>query len=188
MGMSVVLQVFGHKAKCWTHEHVDLMMALHEKSEDHQSSYSSSWGEHECVYKMLCHPSRRCWNISQDKRKPWSDCGATGKVRGSLKMSGFILWATWISVPFNRCWDIQNACTIQTNNTKSITNVNLGWPHRKSHSARCRNSSRQTDRQTGRQAGRQADRERALDSCSVHSSVLLPVVSRPSSFSSVWFI
>ncbi len=34
MGVSVVLQVFGHEPKCWTHSHVDLMMALDEKSED----------------------------------------------------------------------------------------------------------------------------------------------------------
>ncbi len=32
--MSVVLQVFGHKPKCWVHEHVDLMVALDEKSAD----------------------------------------------------------------------------------------------------------------------------------------------------------
>ncbi len=64
MGMSVVLQVFGHKPKYWTHEHVDLMMAPDEKSEDHQIYYSSSWGEHECQTKFHGNTSSSCWDVS----------------------------------------------------------------------------------------------------------------------------
>ncbi len=30
-------------------QNVDLMMALDEKSDDHQSNYNSSWEEHECL-------------------------------------------------------------------------------------------------------------------------------------------
>ncbi len=42
MEMSLVLLVFGRKPKCGTDLNFDLMVALDEKSGDHQSDYSSS--------------------------------------------------------------------------------------------------------------------------------------------------
>ncbi len=44
--MSLVLQVFSHKPKYWTHSNLD------EKSEDHQSDYNSFRQEHKLLYQI----------------------------------------------------------------------------------------------------------------------------------------
>ncbi len=46
------MQVFVHKPKYWANLIFDLMMALDEKVEDHQSDYSSSWGERQCLNRI----------------------------------------------------------------------------------------------------------------------------------------
>ncbi len=64
MGMSLVLQVFGHKPN----QTFDLMMALDKMSKHRQSYYNSSWGGHECVcHFMASHPTLK-WKMG--RRQP----------------------------------------------------------------------------------------------------------------------
>ncbi len=81
--MSLVLQVFGQKPKYWTKWNFDPMVPRDEKSADHQSYYSLSSGGPEGVQRISCQ------SISV-KCQPHG--GATGKVRGSPKSVGFIIW------------------------------------------------------------------------------------------------
>lgn len=50
-----VLQVFDHQAKCWN---VNLMMALHEKLQDHQIHYGLFRRGHECLDQMSLHSNQ----------------------------------------------------------------------------------------------------------------------------------
>ncbi len=80
MGMSLVLQVFGHK----------VMMVLEEMS----SYYNSSSGGRECLHQIW-------WKSIQQftqNHKCQPHYGATGKVRQSPKSIGFVLWEPWVSV------------------------------------------------------------------------------------------
>ncbi len=59
MGMSLVLQVFGHKPKYWTNTKCDLVVALHDKSGGHQSLQASSSVDHECLHKIWCQSNQQ---------------------------------------------------------------------------------------------------------------------------------
>ncbi len=98
MGMSLVLQVFGHKPKYWTHYGFDLLMALDEETEDHQSFYNSSWGMHECLHQISWQSIQYLWRNFTQNRKCQPRGGTTGKVKSSPKSLGYIVWVLWMSV------------------------------------------------------------------------------------------
>lgn len=63
-GMSLVLQVFGHKSKNWIKSNVDLLGELEDKSENQQRYWDLDW----VIWistKFHCKPSNSSQDISQ---------------------------------------------------------------------------------------------------------------------------
>ncbi len=74
------------------------MVALEEKSGDHQSHSDTSSGDYECLYKFCASPSCIYFDIALDGLKLWPvDC-ARWKVRELPKSVRFILWEPWMFV------------------------------------------------------------------------------------------
>ncbi len=97
----------------WIDENSDLLVALEERSGDHQSYYDSSSGDHECLDKI---PSQFIQWLSRhfNKKQRWRPHGGTREeLRGSPKSVGFILWGPWLgqfhSNSSNTCFSLDQS-------------------------------------------------------------------------------
>ncbi len=77
-------------------------MALDEKSENHQSYYSSSWGDHEGLNHTHHHPSNTCWDISRWAKL--ADRVDRVLCRSKQNLSASYLW---VEAARLECWPVR---------------------------------------------------------------------------------
>ncbi len=62
------------------------MMALEEKLREHQSYYSSSWGDHECIYQISRQSIQALLRYFTENLKRERHSGTRGKIKASPKL------------------------------------------------------------------------------------------------------